>query len=384
MANQIWQKKVIENFDALKDKTIVVRLDLNVPTENGIVTDTTRMDAVVPFLSKLSSSGAKMVLLSHLGEKGESLLPVARELSKKLPFVSFMPSLEFDAIRETVKNLSSGNALILENVRIFPGETENVDSLASFFSSLGDIYINDAFSVSHRNHTSVTGIPKHLLSFIGPTFARELAHLSPILSPKKPALLIIGGAKISTKLSLIKRYLDQGVQVFVGGAMVHNIFLARGMNIGKSLFDKDSHVPEEVVNHPNLLVPTDVVLATSETVSANEVPMDGIIVDCGKETLEILGKPIKEAETIIMNGPLGLYEKGWMHGTEYTLAMLGARPKEVTFIGGGDTVAAATKVHALDKIGFVSLGGGAMLDYLASGTLVGIDAVTESKVIGYT
>jgi phosphoglycerate kinase len=171
--------------------------------------------------------------------------------------------------------------------------------------------------------------------------------------------------------------------VFVGGAMVHNILLARGLTIGKSLFDKDSNVPQEVAHHPNILVPTDVVLTTGETVSVTQVPEDGVIIDAGKETLTMLDAPIANASTIIMNGPLGLYEKGWMHGTEHVLTKLGERPKDVTYIGGGDTVAAASKVHCLDKIGFVSLGGGAMLDYLASGTLVGIDAVTESKVIGY-
>jgi phosphoglycerate kinase len=373
-----WQEKVISDFEMTKGKRVIVRLDLNIPVENGVITDTTRMDAVIPFLTKLSFAGAKMVLLSHFGEKGESLEVVAKELHRRLSFVSFVKSTDMNEIRQAVSALSSGNAVLLENVRLFPGETENVASLAQDFASLGDMFINDAFSVSHRKHASVVGIPQHLLSFIGPTCANELTHLSPILHPKMPALLIIGGAKISTKLSLINRYLDQGVNVFVGGAMVHNIFKARGLSIGQSLFDKDSSVPEEVARHPRLLVPTDVVLTTGETVSADAVPEDGVIIDCGQKTLEMLQGPITESETIIMNGPLGLYEKGWMHGTEYVLTKLGERPKSVTFIGGGDTVAAAAKVHCLEKIGFVSLGGGAMLDFLASGTLVGIDAVTQS------
>lgn len=383
MVNTNWQNKVIEDITSLRDRRVIVRLDLNVPVENDIVTDTTRMDAVIPFLTKLSFAGAKLILMSHFGEKGESLSPVAKELTRRLSFVSFVASTDQNVIREASQNLTTGNAILLENVRLFAGETENLPSLSTFFASLGEIYINDAFSVSHRSHASVVGIPKHVLSFIGPTCARELTHLTPVLTPKKPALLIIGGAKISTKLSLINRYLDQGVQVFVGGAMVHNILLARGLTIGKSLFDKDSNVTQEVANHPNILTPVDVVLTTGETVPVTQVPSDGIIIDCGKDTLTMLDKPIDEAQTIIMNGPLGLYEKGWMHGTEYVLTKLGQRPKSVTYIGGGDTVAAASKINALDKIGFVSLGGGAMLDYLASGTLVGIDAVTESKVIGY-
>lgn len=379
MANTSWPEKVFNNFEGLRGKRVIVRLDLNVPIENGIVTDSTRMDAVIPFLTKLSFAGAKLVLLSHFGEKGESIEPVGKELSKRLSFISFVGGTSEEAIRQSVQNIKDGDGILLENVRLFPGETENDDVLARFFASLGDSFINDAFSVSHRKHASVAGIPKHILSYIGPTCANELEHLSKILSPKKPALLIIGGAKISTKLSLINRYLDQGVQVFVGGAMVHNIFKARGLSIGQSLFDKDSSVTMDVANHPSLLVPIDVVLSTGETVDADKVPDDGVIIDCGDKTIEMLKKPIEEAETIIMNGPLGLYEKGWMHGTESVLSMLGVRPKEVTYIGGGDTVAAAGKTNSLKNMGFVSLGGGAMLDYLASGTLVGIDAVTQGQ-----
>ncbi|MDQ5962338.1 MAG: Phosphoglycerate kinase [Patescibacteria group bacterium] len=379
MTQTAWANKVFNDSLDVKGKRVLVRLDLNIPVENGVITDTTRMDAVIPFLTKLSFAGAKLVLLSHFGEKGESLEVVGKELSRRLSFVSFVGGLDQEVITDAVVKLREGDAILLENVRLFPGETENVTGVAQFFASLGDLFINDAFSVSHRKHASVVGIPQYLLSFIGPTCARELTHLSLILSPKKPALLIIGGAKISTKLSLINRYLDQGVGVFVGGAMVHNIFKARGLSIGQSLFDKDSTVTQDVANHPNLLMPIDVILSDGQMVDFDKVPEDGVIVDCGDKTLELLKKPINEAETIIMNGPLGLYEKGWLHGTESVLTMLGSRPKEVTYIGGGDTVAAAGKVNSLKNIGFVSLGGGAMLDFLASGTLVGIDAVTKQE-----
>lgn len=379
MTNQAWQTKVFNDVSSAKEKSVVIRLDLNVPVENGIITDSTRMDAVIPFLTSLSLAGAKLILLSHFGEKGESLEVVGRELSNKLPFSSFLKSTDMETVRNACAQLRPGDALLLENVRLFPGETDNDAHLAEFFASLGTIFINNAFSVSHRNHASVAGIPNHVLSFIGPTFANELKHLTPILAPKKPALFIIGGAKISTKLSLINRYLDQGVSVFVGGAMVHNIFKVRGLSIGQSLFDKDSTVTADVANHPNLIIPIDVMLTTGETVDADKIPEDGVVVDCGKKTLELLDPTIEGAETIIMNGPLGLYEKGWISGTEHVLNKLGSRPKSVTFIGGGDTVAAAAKLKCLENIGFVSLGGGAMLDFLASGTLVGIDAVTKSQ-----
>lgn len=377
-----WREHVIKDYSSLKGKRVIVRLDLNLPVADGKLTDTSRADVAIPFLKQLSFAGAKIILLSHFGEKGESIAPVAKYMKDHLSFIEFFSSFDFEELERKSRCLADGEAILLENVRLWKGEEENLPSLGRSFASLGDIYINNAFSVSHREHASVAGIPKTLLSYFGPTFARELEHLIPALTPTKPALMIIGGAKIKTKLSLIERYLDQGVKVFVGGAMTHDIWKAKGVSVGKSFSDGTVRLSERFLNHPMLILPVDVTLENGETVPFYSIPTNGSVVDCGPETVALVKKEIGEAKTVILNGPLGLYEKGWRSGTEQILTAL-ANADARSYIGGGDTVAVAHSLHLLHNFDFVSLGGGAMLDFLANGTLPGIHAVTESKTAGY-
>jgi phosphoglycerate kinase len=222
----------------------------------------------------------------------------------------------------------------------------------------------------------VVGLSGAMMSYFGPTFTRELENLTKALTPVKPALLVVGGSKIATKLTLIEQYLNQGVEVYVGGAMVHNIWKERGFEIGKSLYDPEYKLPESFVNHPLLRTPKDVVLATGDTVPFNKIPADGVVVDCGSETVLDIEKAILASKTVIANGPFGLYEKGWRSGSENILTKL-AHSGVTSYIGGGDTVSVAHSLHLLQQFSFVSLGGGAMLDFLAAGTLPGIDAVTK-------
>ncbi len=382
MISPTWKSHVLPDIKSLQGKRILIRVDLNLPESNGKILDTTRLDILLPFLRQFSFVGAKVILLSHFGEEGKSIGPVAELLTQKLQGVSFVPTTNIDEIRNKIAEMPLGSMLLLENSRMFPGEEDNTPSCAQAFASLADVFVNDAFSVSHRNHASVTGVPKYILSYLGPTCTREVEHLLLALTPKPPALLIVGGAKIKTKLTLIQRYLDLGVHVFVGGAMVHNSLKQRGYEIGDSLYDPTYTVLDSVCNHPLLITPTDVILETGKEVTLENIAKGDVIVDCGKKTLATLDTHIQKAGTVIMNGPLGLYEKGWMNGTEHLLTTLGEAKTVHTYLGGGDTVAVAASIHALSKIYFVSLGGGAMLDFLASGTLPGIDAVTESKVNG--
>ncbi len=374
--NTTWKDHCAPDLRTLKEKRVLVRVDWNMPVTNGVITDTSRFEVSVPFLQHLSGVGAKIILLTHFGEKGESLEVVARHVTKALPFITFTPSFDFGELEGKSRALTEGSGMLLENVRLFPGETENLASLADSFASLGDLFINDAFSVAHRKHASVVGVAENKLSYFGPTFERELENLTNALNPVQPAILIVGGAKISTKLSLIKQYLDQGVKVFVGGAMVHNIWKEKGIEIGQSLYDPEYHLPESFVNHPLLMTPIDVVLANGETVDVTMIPKDGMVVDCGTKTTEMLSEIINVSNTVVANGPLGLYEKGWLHGSEQVLTAL-ANARATSYIGGGDTVSVANTLHLLQKFTFVSLGGGAMLDFLVSGTLPGIDAVTK-------
>lgn len=375
--NEAWREHLSPDLRTLRGRRVLVRVDWNVPLDKkGEIADLSRYNVTVPFLKHLSSVGAKIVIMTHFGEKGESLQPVAEHVTKDLNFVEFSPSLDFSELETKSRSLEEGRAILLENVRLFKGELENDHALATSFSNLGDIFINDAFSVSHREHASVVGVAKIMLSYFGPTFARELEHLEKALEPKAPALFIVGGAKISTKLTLIKQYLDKGVKVFVGGAMVHNIWKEKGIEIGKSLYDPNYKLSETFINHPLLLTPKDVVLSTGQTVSVDKIPPDGVVVDCGSQTVAMLSDLMALSNTVIVNGPLGLYEKGWLHGSEQILTKLGESTAS-SYIGGGDTVTVAHNLHLLSKFTFVSLGGGAMLDYLASGTLPGINAVTK-------
>lgn len=374
--NTSWKEHILPPLHLYKGKKVLIRMDWNMPVTDTIVTDTSRFDVTVSFLQELAASGAKIILMTHYGEKGESLKPIADHVIRALPFVTFYPSLDFTELKNVTDTLSEGQGILLENVRLFPGETDNDDTLAASFASLGEVFVNNAFSVAHRKHSSVVAVAGKMKSYFGPTFSHELENLTKALTPVQPALLIVGGAKISTKLSLIKQYLDQGVKVFVGGAMVHNILKERGIEIGQSLYDPQYHLPESFVKHPLLITPLDVVLATGDTVDVNAVPHDGVIVDCGEKTTDMVNQIIDVSNTVIANGPLGLYEKGWLHGSERILVHL-AESRVASYIGGGDTVSVANTLHLIEKFTFVSLGGGAMLDFLGSGTLPGIDAVTK-------
>jgi phosphoglycerate kinase len=378
-----WREHLIEDYSSLKGKRVIIRLDWNMPIgADGTITDTSRADVTFDFLKRLSFAGVKMILMTHFGEKGESLSSLLPYLTRHLPFMTYVPTLDFVELADKADSMKEGEAILLENVRLWKGEEDNLPSLGRSFASLGDIYINNAFSVSHREHASVVGIPKNILSYLGPLFVRELEHLTRALHPEKPALLIIGGAKIRTKLSLIESYLDKGVAVFVGGAMVHDIWKAKGIEIGQSLHDGTVQLSERFLKHPLLVTPLDVVLESGETVTRANVPRDAKIMDCGADTVAMVASMIGKSKTVIANGPLGLYEKGWLKGTEQVLLHLG-EAAATTYIGGGDTVAIAHSLHLLRKFDFVSLGGGAMLDFLASGTLPGIYAVTESRAAGY-
>lgn len=374
--NTTWREHVAPDTRTLRGKRVIVRVDWNLPVNEGKISDFSRFNVTVPYLTKLSQAGAKIVVMSHFGEKGESLKLVADHAVQQLPFLTFTPSLDCQELAQRSHELEEEKGILLENVRLFTGETENLSSLVAGFASLGDIFINDAFSVSHREHASVVGLGSTMLSYFGPTMTRELEHLSKALNPNPPALFIVGGAKISTKLDLIRQYLDKGVKVFVGGAMVHNIWKELGIEIGQSFHDPAYHLPETFVKHPLLLTPQDVILATGETVSIHNIPKDGVVVDCGKATVAMLSQIMNLSNTVIVNGPLGLYEKGWLYGSEQVLNAV-ASSKVTSYIGGGDTVTVAHKLGLLEKFTFVSLGGGAMLDFLASGTLPGIDAVTK-------
>ncbi len=364
---------------AYKGKRVLVRLDWNVATdESGNPLETERITRTFPLLENLSSSGAITIVMSHLGEKGATLLPLVNYVKDKLAFVRFVDSHDFDVLRAEVEKSAPGDVIVLENIRTFEGEMDNSKFLAQRLASLAEVYINDAFSVSHRKQASIATVPHYILSYAGPLFKEEIDKLTPLLSPELPSLFIIGGAKISTKLGLIQHYLEKGAYVFVGGAMVHNILKQLNVEIGMSLYDKDYLVPDSILNHPRLLLPVDVITADGHLRNIYDVPKDGIIVDCGKMTVALLVKHIDSAKTIIMNGPVGLYEKGWKYGSEMLITHIGHKLGSTTVLGGGDTLAVVEGIKDANmSFTFISLAGGAMLTYLEKGTLPGIDVLIE-------
>jgi 3-phosphoglycerate kinase len=360
---------------------VLVRLDFNVPIEDGKIRDTFRIDAALPTLRFLLERGARVIVISHLG-KGkpeDSLLPVADYLGKQIPlsFVHFLRGEEAATVLDLQKD---GEAVLLENLRQDPGEEANDPAFADYLASLAEVYVNDAFSVSHRAHASVVAVAERLPSYAGPLLANEIEQLSKAFHPERPFLFILGGAKIDTKMPLLKKFLEKADSVFVGGAIVNNFFKVAGSEIGQSVYDPEElDGVAEMLTNPKLHIPSDVIVegpSGSRTCKTSEVHVDERIVDAGPEGITLLAPEIVQAKLIIWNGPLGWYEKGYTEATKQLLTLI-AESGATSIIGGGDTVTLLDEIHMTDKFSFVSTGGGAMLDFLANETLPGIDILKK-------
>ena len=369
--------KKITDIKNLRGARVLLRLDLNVPIRDGKIQDDYRIKCSMKTLEYLRDAGARTVILSHIDEKeGGSLEPLFRHLSPLLDI--FFSS--FKSAPLTAGALKDGSFLLLENLRDNPGEVANDPSFASDLGLLGDMYINEAFSVSHRAHASIVGLPNLLPSFAGFQFASEVAELSKSFNPERPFLFILGGAKFETKMPLIKKFLTLADSVFVGGALSNDIFKTQGLEVGDSVVSNPIPDLREVMASKKLLTPIDVVSVSGEksrVTKVNDVKVGEKILDAGEETISMLASEISKAKFVLWNGPLGDYEKGFSKATE-NLARLVADSSERSIIGGGDTLAVVSKLSLLEKFSFVSTGGGAMLEFLANETLPGIIALEGS------
>lgn len=370
--------KTLRQIGSVKNKTILVRSDLNVPIEDGKVRDSFRIEKALNSISFLLKKGAKVIVVSHIGEgKNDTLLPVFFHLKKKKVPCIFLDSYNKDAIEKALGSLKKGQFLLLENLRHNAGEKDNDQNFAKLLASFADAYVNDAFSVSHREHASIVSVPKYLPSYAGLQMTEEIKNLSLALVPPHPFVFVLGGAKISTKLPLITRYLKSADEVFVGGAILNNILRDKKLPIGESLVD-DTETPRSILNSPKILPVLDVVTENAKGVSRTVMPLevgdDEKIVDIGPETIASFKPIFSKAKLIVWNGPLGNYEKGYDKGTIQLLKLL-ASLKAKTILGGGDTVALVSKLKLEKKFTFVSTGGGATLDFLSQGTLPGIKAL---------
>jgi phosphoglycerate kinase len=370
---------ITENKDFFTGKRVLLRLDLNVPLEDGEVRDAYRIREALPTLDFLRSVGARVVIISHIGKgaPSDTLLPVAEYIQKEFP-LTFLPSLINAENARVINEMVNGDVVMLENVRHHPGEESNDLVFSSYLASLADVYVNDAFSVSHRAHASVVSIPALLPHFAGPLLAQEVSRLTLALTPEHPFLFVLGGAKISTKMPLLKKFLDIADHVFVGGAIANNFFKAAGYEVGSSVYEASEIAGlDAYVRHERLLLPADVVVknaAGSEVRKLADVTKGDMIVDIGLDTIKSMESVIGEAKLIVWNGPLGFYEEGFTEGTRELLGLI-AGSHATSIIGGGDTVALINEMGSLERFSFVSTGGGAMLDFLANETLPGIEAL---------
>jgi phosphoglycerate kinase len=356
--------KSIKEAGDLRGKRVVLRLDLNVPMEKGRICDDFRIQKALPTVNYLKNEGAICLILSHLDAAKESLKPVADYL--KIPFRSDL----FDGeITETT---------LFENIRQYPEEEKNDSTFAKKIADLGEIYINDAFPASHREHASIVGVPKFLPHYAGIQFEEEIDHLYLDGNPPRPFLFILGGAKFETKLPLIEKFLAKADHCFIAGALSNDFFKAKGWEIGVSLvsnidFDK------QMLENPKLILPTEVMVKNTSGVlpkSPAGISPEDKIVDSGPKVLQQLRDLIKESKLILWNGPLGYYEDGFDQPTKDLAKMISERTAAAeTIIGGGDTIAAIESLGIRDKFTFVSTGGGAMLEFLLNDTLPGIEVL---------
>lgn len=354
----------IRNLKNLKNKKVLVRVDFNVPIENGKVMDDFRIREALPTIKFLEKKGAEIILITHLGKNGsESLDPVIQRFFK-------------------LSGCSKKQISFLENVRSLKGEIENDVVLSKKLASKGNIFVNEAFSVCHRQHASVIGLPKYLPSYAGFQLEKEIKNLNKIRKNyKKPFLFILGGAKFSTKIPLIEKYFKITDNIFLGGALANNFLKARNYEIGQSLVEEDLTI-KKFFQNSKLILPIDVLVESDSGIKnkkINEVLKNESIIDIGPETIKLLENYIQKAKTILWNGPLGKYEQRGDKGTKKIIQNLLKQKNKMIVLGGGDLVSCLPAQYFKNKKiksnVFISTGGGATLDFLVKGTLPGIKAL---------
>jgi phosphoglycerate kinase len=385
--------------DAPSNKTALVRVDFNVPMANGEVSDDTRLRAALPTIRALQAKGSKIALLAHFDRpKGKrvpemSLKPVAPALAKLLGDpVSFAEDCIGDEAQAAISALPAGGVVLLENSRFHAGEEKNDPALAAEIAKLGDIYVNDAFSAAHRAHASTEGIAHILPAYAGKQMERELDALEAALGdPKRPVLGIVGGAKVSTKLDLLKNLIAKLDRLAIGGGMANTFLFAQGHDIGASLAEKDmADTAREIMaaakGKCELLLPVDVVVAKevkphaeARMCALDDVQADDKILDVGEETVKRLRQALQKSHTLIWNGPVGMFEvppfdQATVIVAQETAALTKAG-KLVAVAGGGDTVAALNHAGVADDMTFVSTAGGAFLEWMEGKTLPGVEAL---------
>ena len=388
--------KKISDFN-FKSKKVLVRVDLNVPIKNGIVADATRIKAILPTLNQISRKGGICIIISHFGRpKGKKIgmyslkkivKPLSKYLGKKVFFCHYCYG---NKVIQIINKLKPGEYLLLENLRFHKEETENNKNFAKKLSKFSDIYINDAFSVSHRMHASIDQITKFLPSGIGINMKNEINNLEKyLLRPKKPTMAIIGGAKMENKINVLKKLLTKCNFLVLGGGIANTFLKANKINIGNSLYEKKQINNAKIIINKakkhscEIILPIDVVLSNkNKMVGVEEIQKNEKIFDIGKKTLQIIFKKLNKSKTVLWSGPLGLFEKKPYDKSTNALAkLINSKGKKIISIaGGGDTIAAIKKNKQFKNFTFLSTGGGAFLKWLENFNLLGIESLKNNKL----
>jgi phosphoglycerate kinase len=390
----MFNKKSITEVD-VDGKKVLVRVDFNVPIKNGKVGDDTRIQAALPTITYLLDHNAALILCSHLGRpKGQvmpeySMRPVAAHLGKLLgKQVEFAEDCIGPKAEEPASKLKPGEILVLENTRFQAGETKNDPEMSRQLASLADLYVNDAFGSAHRAHASTEGVAKYLPGVAGFLMEKEIRYLgAAIEDPARPFVAILGGAKISDKIGVIRNLLVKADQILIGGGMANTFFKAQGYPVGESLVEDDAlTTAKELIEkgRSRLRLPVDIVIgdrfeaeATKKVMGMGPVPEGWRILDIGPETIENFSKLIKEAGTIVWNGPMGVFEFPKFAEGTVGIAKSVAASKAVSIVGGGDSVAAIKQAGLDDQITHISTGGGASLEMLEGIVLPGLAALQD-------
>lgn len=384
--------KSIKNYKEIKGKRVLLRVDMNVPIKNGIVVDDYRIIKALDTIKYLISNGCKIILLTHLGkpipekiEERFSVKPIVKKIiqiiGKKITVIDDFESLSGGTL---IGKMKGGDIVMLENIRYKKGELLNDEKFAKKLAKLADIYVNDAFSVCHRDEASVSAIKKYIPSFAGFLLEQEVVNLNKALNPVEPLVVLIGGAKIKTKIRLIKNLQKKAHKVLIGGALANNFFKVDGFNVGKSMIDGEYLDLAKKLKRDNMLLPVDVVVSASKAGGdikirkINEVADSDYIFDIGPETIKLFAREIEKARTIIWNGPMGFFEvKVFKTGTVSLARSVADRSRGRAFgvVGGGETVEALRALDVVDGVDWISTGGGAMLSYLGGEKMPGLSGL---------
>lgn len=393
-------KQTIKDVE-LKEKTVLVRADFNVPLQDGEITNDKRIKAALPTIQYIIDAGGKVILFSHLGRvKTEedleelSLLPVAKRLSELLDKdVFFVNATRGEELESSIEDLNEGDVLLVENTRFedLDGkkESKNDLELGKYWASLGDVFVNDAFGTAHRSHASNVGISEHLPAVSGFLIEKEIDFLGEaVLNPKRPLVAILGGAKVSDKITVIESLLEKADKILIGGGMANTFLRAQGYDTGKSLVEEDKlDLAKSLLEKgkDKLVLPVDVVAANefsndSEHAvrDASEIEADEMALDVGPKTVELFEEVLKDAKTVVWNGPMGVFEmSNFAQGTIKVCESLAKLEDAITIIGGGDSATAAEQLGFEEDFSHISTGGGASLEFLEGKELPGITALND-------